>query len=304
MASDPYGILGLQRSATDDEVRAAFRRLAKTSHPDLHPGDSAAAERFKKLSAAYDILGDAEKRRQFDAGLIDASGEPVRGFAQRHRGQPGAQPHARAGTPGGGPFSDIFSDIFGEGGFGGPRQGHPGFRARGQDVRYTLEVDFLEAISGTRKRVTMPDGGVLDLVVPEGVVDGQVLRLKGKGKPGLGGGEVGDALVEIHVRPHADYTRSGDDITMNLPVSLDEAILGGRIEVGTPTGRVHVTLPKGTSSGQVFRLRGKGARNTATGKHGDLLASVRIVLPEKIDDGLAYFISEWRNKNRYDPRGK
>ncbi len=302
MASDPYGVLGLQRSATDDEVRAAFRRLAKTSHPDLHPGDSAAAERFKKLSAAYDILGDAEKRRQFDAGLIDASGEPVRGFAQRHRGQPGAQPHARAGAPGGGPFSDIFSDIFGEGGFGGPRQGHPGFRARGQDVRYTLEVDFLEAISGTRKRVTMPDGGVLDLVVPEGVVDGQVLRLKGKGKPGLGGGEVGDALVEIHVRPHADYARSGDDITMSLSVSLDEAILGGRIEVGTPTGRVHVTLPKGTSSGQVFRLRGKGARNTATGKHGDLLATVRIVLPEKIDDGLAYFISEWRQKHPYDPR--
>lgn len=308
MASDPYGILGLQRTASDEEIRAAFRRLAKTSHPDLHPGDSAAAERFKKLSAAYDILGDAEKRRQYDAGLIDAAGEPVRGFGPRHRGHPGAHPgahpHARAGAGAGvPPFGDIFTDLFGsDGGFGGPRPGHPGFRARGQDVRYTLDVEFMEAITGVRRRVTMPDGGVLDLVVPEGVVDGQVLRLKGKGKPGLGGADPGDALVEIHVRPHPDYTRSGDDIAMNLPISLDEAILGGRVEVTTPTGRVHVTLPKGTSSGQVFRLRGKGAKNAATGKHGDLLATVRIVLPDKIDDGLAYFISEWKNKHRYDPR--
>lgn len=302
MGSDLYATLGLKRGASDDEIRSSFRRLAKTSHPDLHPGDAAAAERFKKLSAAYDILGDAEKRRQYDAGLIDASGEPVRGFGRQH-----AHPHARAGAgagPGGGPnLGDFFSEMFNDQ-WPGPRPGHPGFRARGQDVRYTLDVDFLEAISGVRKRVTMPDGGVLDLAVPEGTTDGQVLRLKGKGKPGLGGAETGDALVEIHVRPHADYTRTGDDITMPLPVSLDEAILGGRIEVATPTGRVNVTLPKGTNSGQVFRLRGKGARNPATGKHGDLLATVRIVLPDTIDDGLAYFISEWRNKHRYDPRGK
>lgn len=292
MANDPYGILGLQRGASDDEVRAAFRRLAKTSHPDLHPGDKAAADRFKKLSAAYEILGDAEKRRQFDAGLIDASGEPVRGHGTRH-----AHPH---GAAGGQPFADVFTDFFSDGGFG--TRGRPGFRARGQDVRYTLDVDFLEAFAGARKRVTMPDGGVLDLVVPEGTNDGQVLRLKGKGKPGLGGGETGDALVEVKVRPHPTFTRTGDDITMPLPVSLDEAILGGKIEVATPSGRLQLTVPKGTSSGQVFRLRAKGARNASTGKHGDLLATVQIVLPEKIDDGLAYFISEWRQKNRYEPR--
>ncbi|MFN3869226.1 MAG: DnaJ C-terminal domain-containing protein [Hyphomicrobiaceae bacterium] len=292
MANDLYGILGLQRSASDDEIRAAFRRLAKTSHPDLHPGDKAASERFKKLSAAYEILGDAEKRRQYDAGLIDATGEPVRGFGARH-------PHAH-GAAGSQPFGDVFADFFGDGGFGG--RARPGFKARGQDVRYTLDVDFLEAIAGARKRVTMPDGGVLDLVVPEGTSDGQVLRLKGKGKPGLGGGETGDALVEVKVRPHPIFTRNGDDIAMPLSISLDEAILGGRIEIATPSGRLHLTLPKGTSSGQVFRLRGKGAKNTSTGKTGDLLATVQIVLPEKIDDGLAYFISEWRNKNRYDPR--
>lgn len=304
MANDPYRILGVARTASDDEVRAAFRKLAKTSHPDLHPGDTAAADRFKKLSAAYEILGDADKRRQFDAGLIDATGEPVRGF---HQARPGAHPGGAHGPN----FSDIFSDFFGEGGFGGARgggagagTGRPGFRARGQDVRYTLEVDFLESITGTKKRVTLPDGGVLDLGVPEGVTEGQVLRLKGKGKPGFGGAEPGDALVEIHVRPHADYARVGDDITMTLPISLDEAILGGKVEVATPTGRVQVTLPKGTSSGQVFRLRGKGARVAGAHRHGDLLVAVKIVMPDTIDSELSYFISEWRQKHPYDPRGK
>jgi DnaJ-class molecular chaperone len=299
MANDPYRILGIDRSASDDEVRAAFRRLAKTSHPDLHPGDKSAADRFKKLSAAYDILGDAEKRRQFDAGLIDAAGDPVRGF---QHARPGGHP---GGHPGAG-FGDVFSDFFGEAGWGGGRGGgaRPGFRARGQDVRYTLDVEFLEAISGVKKRVTMPDGGVLDLAVPEGVTDGQVLRLKGKGKPGLGGGETGDALVEIHVRPHADYERVGDDVTMTLPISLDEAILGGKVEVATPSGRVQVTLPKGTSSGQIFRLRGKGARAASGTRHGDLLVAVKIVMPDKIDSELSYFISEWRQKHPYDPRGK
>lgn len=299
MANDPYTVLGVARSASEEEVRAAFRRQAKTSHPDLHPGDNAAADRFKKLSAAYEIIGDSEKRRQFDAGLINAAGEPVRGFGERH-------PHAH-GASGGTQFTDAMSDIlWGEGGWAGGRggAGRPGFRARGQDVRYTLEVDFLEAIGGVKKRVTIPDGGVLDLAVPEGVTDGQVLRLKGKGKPGLGGGEVGDALVEIRVRPHADYERVGDDITMTVPISLDEAILGGKIEIATPTGRVQLTLPKGTSSGQVFRLRGKGVRIATGHRHGDLLVSVKIVMPAQIDSELSYFISEWRQRNRYDPRAK
>ncbi|MCB0059327.1 MAG: J domain-containing protein, partial [Caldilineaceae bacterium] len=215
MATDPYTVLGLARSASDEEVRSTFRKLAKSCHPDLHPGDKSAAERFKSLSAAYDIVGDPERRRQFDAGLIDARGEPVR------------QPYASAGGTYSGSFSDIFDDAFAQAWGSERHQGRPGFHMRGQDVRYTLEVGFLEAISGTKKRVTMPEGGILDLSVPEGVADGQVLRLKGKGKPGFGGGEAGDALVEINVKQHPDYSRIGDDIHMSLPVSLDEAVLGG-----------------------------------------------------------------------------
>lgn len=293
MAGDPYSLLGLARGASDEEVRSAFRRLAKSCHPDLHPGDKAAADRFKSLSAAYEIVGDPERRRQYDAGLIDARGEPVR--------QPYANP---AGAYSGGTFSDVFNDFFSDSAWPGARaNARPGFHVRGQDVRYTLEVAFLEAVTGTKKRVTMPEGGVLDLTVPEGVSDGQVLRLKGKGKPGFGGGEAGDALVEIHVKSHPDFQRVGDDIHMSLPVSLDEAVLGGKIEVATPTGRLQLTLPKGTSSGRVFRVKGKGAHSGTTGKHGALLITVRIVMPDEIDEGLAYFISEWRKKHPYNPRG-
>lgn len=294
MAGDPYSELGVARGATDEEVRSAFRRLAKACHPDLHPGDKAAADRFKSLSAAYDIVGDPERRRQYDAGLIDARGEPVR------------QAYANtAGAYGGGTFTDIFNDFFSDAVRAGsrPGSGRPGFHVRGQDVRYTLEVGFLEAISGTKKRVTMPEGGVLDLTVPEGVGDGQLLRLKGKGKPGFGGAEPGDALVEIHVKPHPDFQRIGDDIHMSLPVSLDEAVLGGKIEVSTPGGRLQLTLPKGTSSGRVFRVKGKGVRSNGVDKQGALLITVRIVMPEEIDEGLAYFMSEWKKKHPYDPRG-
>jgi DnaJ-class molecular chaperone len=169
-------------------------------------------------------------------------------------------------------------------------------------VRYTLEVDFLEAAAGAKKRVTMPDGGVLDLTVPEGVADGQVLRLKGKGSPGAGSSEAGDALVEIKVRPHPQFTRTGDDIALELPITIDEAVLGAKIEVPTVSGRVQLTIPKGTSSGRVFRVKGKGVHNATAGRSGDQLVSVRIVLPEKIDDKLAYFLSEWRQAHRYDPR--
>ena len=167
--------------------------------------------------------------------------------------------------------------------------------------RYTLEIDFLEAATGAKKRVTMPDGGVLDLTVPEGVADGQTLRLKGKGSPGLRGTEAGDALVEIRVRPHAHFKRAGNDIALDLPITIDEAVLGAKIEVPTVSGRVQLTIPKGTSSGRVFRLKGKGVRNTTSGHTGDQLVTVRIVLPDTIDEKLAYFMSEWRQSHRYDP---
>ena len=194
----------------------------------------------------------------------------------------------------------MFSDLFSGGGRAGARGGN--FATRGRDVRYTLDVDFLEAVQGAKKRVTLPDAGVLDLNVPEGVTDGQVLRLRGRGEPGIAGGETGDALVEIHVRPHRDFRREGDDILLDLPITLDEAVLGGKVEVPTAGGRVQLTIPKGTSSGQVLRLKGKGVRNATTGATGDELVTVRIVLPDTIDEGLSYFLSEWRQKHRYDPR--
>lgn len=305
MAEDPYALLGVPKNASDEEIRRAFRKLAKELHPDLNPGDKAAVERFKKVSAAYELLGDPEKRKRYDRGEIDASGEPR--HAYQRQGAAGAGPFGWRGARPGGPapdfedigFSDIFSEIF-----GGAR-GARGTRftgIRGSDVRYTLEIDFLEAVTGARKRVTMPEGGMLDLTVPEGVQDGQVLRLKGKGGPGFRGGEPGDALVEIKVRPHPQFKRVGDDISLDLPISIDEAILGAKIEVPTISGRVQLTIPKGTSSGRVFRLRGKGVRNVTAGTTGDQLVTVRIVLPEKIDDSLAYFMSEWRQRHAYNPR--
>lgn len=311
MADDPYTVLGVARTATDDEITKAFRKLAKDSHPDLHPGDKSAVERFKKISGAYDIVGDPEKRKRYDRGEIDANGEPRRAY-QAHGTQ---QPFGGRGAwgPGGaGGADDLgFGDIFeifgarpGRGGAGAGAAGGRGFSARGQDVRYTLEVDFQEAIAGAKKRVTLPEGGMLDLVVPEGVADGQVLRLKGKGAAGFRGGEPGDALVEIKVRPHPQFKRVGDDVTIDVPISIDEAVLGAKIEAPTVTGRVQLSIPKGTNSGTVFRLRGKGARNTTTGAVGDELVTVRIVLPDTIDDQLSYFMSEWRLKNGYDPRKK
>jgi DnaJ-class molecular chaperone len=296
MADDPYVILGVPRSASDEDIRRAFRRLAKELHPDLNR--SGTDERFKKVSSAYEILGDPDKRRAFDRGEIDARGEPRRdGFRNYARG--GARARAGAGFDEFG-FSDIFSDVFG----GGRAGARGGFSVKGHDVRYTLDVDFIEAVMGATKRVTLPGGGTLDLNVPAGVGDGQVLRLKGKGARGLGGGESGDALVEVHVRAHSQFKRVDDDIVIEIPITIDEAVLGAKVEVPTVSGRVQLTIPKGTSSGRVFRLKGKGIKCAGKSEPGDQLVTVKVVLPDTIDDSLAYFFSEWRQKNKYDPGRK
>jgi DnaJ-class molecular chaperone len=297
MADDPYEILGVPKSATDDQIRRAYLKLVKELHPDVNPSKDA-EERFKKVTAAHDILGDDERRKQFDAGEIDASGEPRRHAYRPHGAGAGAR--GRGGGPIFEDFGDVFSDLFSGGGRGG---GRSGFAVRGRDIRYTLDVEFLEAVQGARKRVTLPDGDVLDINVPEGVSHGQVLRLRGRGEPGVAGGETGDALVEIHVRPHRDFKREGDDILIDVPITLDEAVLGGKVEVPTATGRVQLSVPKGTSSGQVLRLKGKGVRNATTGISGDALVTVRIVLPDVIDETLSYFLTEWRQKHHYNPRG-
>ncbi|MEL6374876.1 MAG: DnaJ C-terminal domain-containing protein [Pseudomonadota bacterium] len=312
MAENPYTVLGVARSASDDEVRRAYRQLAKTLHPDVNPDDQAAADRFKKVSAAYALLGDKDRRSAFDRGEIDANGEVRRGFSRAGAGsgagaRPGQGPFGGGGASGGAGadefgFGDIFSDLFGRG--GGPGMAGQAPHMRGQDVRYTLEVDFLEAVSGTKKRVTLPEGGMLDLSVPPGVNDGQTLRLKGKGAAGFRGAEPGDALVEIRVRAHPVFRRQGDDIMSELPITIDEAVLGGRIEVQTIEGRVTVTIPKGTSSGRVLRLKGRGIAARGSKAAGDHLVSVKVVLPSEIDDQLSYFISEWRQTHGYDPGRK
>jgi DnaJ-class molecular chaperone len=296
MDQDLYKILNVKRAATHDEIRTAYRKLAKEYHPDRNPGDKAAEENFKRVSAAFDILGDPDKRQKYDAGEIDASGRETGGFY----GDFGGAGRRYKTSDNFGEFGDIFSDFFGRTGQGGGTGG--GFNMRGMDYRYHLEIDFLEAVNGVKKRVLLPEGETLDITVPSGVVQGQVLRLKGKGGPGVGRGQPGDALIELKIRTHPYFEREGDDIILDLPVALYEAVLGAKVEAPTISGRVSLTVPKGASSGQILRLRGKGVRNAQTGNTGDQLVKLRIVLPQRVDRELFDFMEEWSAAHPYDPR--
>ena len=303
MARDPYQVLGVPRGAGADDIRKAFRKLAKKHHPDANPGDKAAEERFKQVSAAFDILGDAEKRRKFDAGEIDADGREVfRGFG----GGPG-----QGGPFGGGAggfdssdFSDILGEMFGRrGGRGGPRGGGPGpgagFASKGPAVRARLEIDLEEAILGGKKSLSFQDGRTLDGTIPAGATDGQTLRLRGHGEPGRGG--KGDALIELAIRPHAVFRREGEQLVMDLPVSVPDAVLGGRVQAPTPDGPVTLTVPRGANSGQALRLKGKGLSDSR-GVRGDLIARIQVVLPETPDPQLEAFAARWREERPYAPR--
>lgn len=295
MAEDPYAALGVAKDASQDEIRKAYRKIAKTSHPDLNPGDPTAAERFKAAAGAYDLLKDAEKRARFDRGEIDASGQerPERRFYREYAEGPEASYHTSRGYEDFGDLGDVFGDLFGQRARGRRAEG---FVARGPDRHYTLEVGFLEAAKGATRRITLPEGGTLDVKIPEGLADGQVLRLRGKGGAGIGGGPAGDALVTVGVAPHPLFAREGNDILVELPISLDEAVLGGKVEVPTIGGRVAVSVPKGASSGQVLRLRGRGV------KGGDQLVTLKIVAPPEIDAELEAFFRDWRERHAHDPR--
>jgi DnaJ-class molecular chaperone len=295
MNQDLYAILGVKRTATNDEIRRAYRKLAKDLHPDQNKGDVRAEEQFKRVSAAFAVLGNPEKRKRYDAGEIDAMGNeranPFYSGDGRTDGFGGFHPEN-------GDFSDLFGDLFGRRGASGA------FTMRGMDYRYNLEIGFLEAVNGAKKRVQFPDNETLDISVPSGVESGQTLRLKHKGGPGAGRGEPGDALIELKVQPHPLFGREGDNITLEVPVSLNEAILGARIEVPTIDGRVTVAVPKGASSGQILRLRGKGIKNSRTGALGDQLITLKIMLPAQIDSELERFMNDWMQKYPYDPRSR
>ncbi len=323
MARDPYQELGVSRTASADEVRKAFRKLAKENHPDTNPGNKAAEERFKKVSAAFDIVGDAAKRKKFDAGEIDNDGRESFGGGFG-RGGPsgnpwGGQPGGGFGGPGGGQRGGGFrtetfegadlGDILGEM-FGGARQGRPGgaggagggfggFSQRGSDVRAKLEVDLVDAIRGGKQRIAFSDGRTIDVTIPKGATDGQTLRLKGQGAPGRAG--PGDAFIEIAVKPHALYRQEPDGLVMDLPVTFYDAVLGGKVEASTPDGPVTITVPKGSNTGARLRLKGRGLSD-AKGHRGDLFARLVVTLPDTPDPDLEAFAEVQKKSRPYSPK--
>jgi DnaJ-class molecular chaperone len=297
LAADPYQTLGVKKDASQDQIQKAYRALAKKLHPDLNPGNKQAEEQFKEVAAAYDLLGDPEKRARFDRGEIDASGTErpqhryYRDFADGDAASPYASDAGFADFAG---SEDILSEIFG-------RQGRENIRIRGSDAHYRLALDFLDAVNGGKQQLALPEGSVLDVTIPPGTRDGQILRLRGKGRPGIGGGPPGDALIEIEVRPHRIFTRKGDDIHVELPISLREAVLGAKVEVPTPSGAVNMTIPKWANTGAVLRLKGKGAPRT-DGSHGDEYVTLKIVLPDNPDLELEKFIAQWQPAAVHNPR--
>ena len=307
MAQDPYQELGVTRTASADEIRRAFRKLAKQYHPDKNQGDKAAEERFKRVSAAFDLLGDEDKRKKFDRGEIDADGRDTpRGYDPFSRGGFGGGARPQDGF-GGAQFEGVdLNDILGEvfGGRGGGFRGNGGFGgpAKGADVRARLDIDLEDAIQGARKRIAFSDGRTIEVTIPKGAADGQTLRLKGQGSPGRAG--PGDALIELALRPHPVFRREGDALVMDLPVSVPDAVLGAKVQAATPDGPVTLTVPKGSNSGSTLRLKGRGLVDAKTGARGDLLARVQVTLPETADTELERFAEKWRKDRPYTPKRK
>ena len=304
-----YDILGVPRSASQAEIKKAFRELAKKYHPDRHKGDKAAEEKFKNISEAYDVLGDTKKKQQYDQfGQWTHGGAPGAGDAGSYR--------TYSWTSGGaGPdFGDIFSEIFGMGGVGGAARGSTRSRggagfspfgqayqepSHGEDIHYTMDIDFMEAVHGSTAKISVKRGGkasTLSVKIPAGVRDGQKIRLAGKG---VGGG---DLFITLHIRPHERFRREGNNIYIDLPLSIVEAVLGCQVEVPTLKGPVSLKVPAGTSSGAKLRLKGKGMPKSAGQAEGDLYAVVKIVLPKKIDNNLKQLVEEMAEKAPYEAR--
>jgi DnaJ-class molecular chaperone len=291
---DPYDVLGVARDADADAIKQAYRRLAKQLHPDLNPGDVKIETRFKEVSVAYDLLSDPKKRARFDRGEIDASGME------------------RAGARGYRAYSDRAAKAAGFGGFDAEdimemftrNTKKQQAKKRGADLSYSISIDFIAAATGTKRRLSLPDGRSLDIAIPPGTEDGTVLRLKGQGQSGPAGGPTGDALVEVQLEPHPFFVRKGADIHVEVPVTLQEAGLGATITVPTIEGKVAVKVPAGSNSGTVLRLKGRGIPATAGAAAGDQYATLTIVLPPRIDTDLTHFLEKWGPGHNYSVRGR
>lgn len=300
--ADPYKTLGVSRLASADEIKKAYRKLAKKLHPDLNPGDKKIETQFKEATAAYDLLSDADKRRKFDRGELDENGNPRAGF---QAGSPwgNARPGGKARSPKDFGIDvdendEIFKDFFGF------SRGRTGVKMRGADVTYRLDIDFIEAALGAKKRVGLSDGKTLDVTIPAGTENGSQLRLKGQGMAGQGGAANGDAFVEIAVKPHPFFERDGFDILLECPVSLPEAVLGATIEIPTIDGRVALKVPVGSNSGTQLRLKGKGILNPKTKQRGDQYVRFVVTLPAKSDPALEALVKDWAKSHSYDVRKK
>lgn len=296
---DPYSLLGIAKTASQDDIRKAYRKLAKKYHPDLNPGDKKAEEEFKALNQANDLLSDADKRARFDRGEIDASGQERHpgfgaggfgggGFGGGFGGAGGFRP---GGAGMGGFQEEDLSDLFG-GMFGGGARARRAGPRKGADRSFALNVSFLDAVNGATSRVNLPDGATLDVRIPPGMEDGKVLRLRGKGMPGVQGGPAGDALITVTVLPDATFTREGSDLRETLPVDLKTAVLGGPIMVPTPTGTVKMNVPAGSDTGTVLRLRGKGVQAHGGKEAGNLYVRLEVKVG-KADAALEAFLKDW-----------
>lgn len=312
MQDDLYAILGVKKTATAEEIKKAYRKLARESHPDINPDDPDAKARFVRISAAHDILKDPKLRARYDAGEIDATGaeRPERTFYRDHA-RAGASPFGAErwsfdgmgdGMGANGDFgdaADIFAEIFRQRRAQRGPQG--GFAMPGADYSFAMDVSFMDAARGATRKVTLPEGGTLEVKIPAGIADGQTLRLRGKGGPGTGGAPAGDALITVSVRPHHVFRREGDDIVMTLPVTIDEAILGAKVKTPTIDGPVNLSIPAGASSGQTLRLKGRGIARAGAAR-GDQRVEIRIVAPPKVDEALKAFMEKWRRDHPHDPR--